>query len=87
MDPATATIVGFVLGGLVAWIISIFQRQADRHARAVERKYDRLHVAARLLRFSVVQAAQLNYARSWRGFIDLAAWPFWALGSVCADSR
>lgn len=75
MDAATATIVGFLLGGLMAWGISVFQRREDRRARALERKYERLHTASRLLRISVIQAARLHYTRSWWSILDVTAFP------------
>ncbi len=75
MDPSVAIIVGVLIGGVLTWAISLFQRNADREARAVERKYERLHAAARLIRLSVIQAGQLNYSRSLRGLPDMTAWP------------
>jgi hypothetical protein len=75
MDPAVAIIVGVLLGGVLTWAISLFQREADKQARRTERMYEQLHSASRLLRLSVIEAAQLHHARSLRGLFDLTAWP------------
>lgn len=69
MDPAVAIIVGVLLGSLLTWVITLFQRQADREARAVDRKYERLHSASRLIRLSMWQAVQLNFSRTWVGML------------------
>jgi hypothetical protein len=76
VDLATATLIGVVVGAVLGWVIALFQRQADRHARAIERKYERLHAASRSLRLSVIQAAQLHYSRTIIAmFLDVTAWP------------
>jgi hypothetical protein len=75
VDPSVAIIVGVVLGAVLSWVISLFQRESDKNARAVERKYERLREGSRMLRLSVIEAAQLHHSRSLRGLFDLTAWP------------
>lgn len=75
VDPSLAIIVGVVIGSVLTWVITLFQRGADQKARASEREYERLREGSRLLRLSVIEAAQLHHSRSFRGLFDLTAWP------------
>lgn len=78
MDLVVATLLGVIVGGLIAWLISIFQRQSDREARVAERKYERLNAASRLIRISMWQATQLNFARTFVGvLLDVTSWGKW----------
>jgi len=78
MDLAAATLLGFLVGGLMTWLVSLFQRRSDREARAVERKYERLHAASRLIRLSAWQAVQLNFSRTLVGqLLDAMSWGQW----------
>src|SRR6266849_10320875 len=62
----------------MTWLVSIFQRRSDREARATERKYERLHVASRLIRLSAWQAVQLNFSRTFIGqLLDATSWGQW----------
>jgi len=75
VDLAAATIVGFVFGGLMTLLVSIFQRRTDREARAIERKYERLHTASRLIRLSAWQAVQLDLSRTVIGqLLEATSW-------------
>ena len=76
MDPAVAIILGVLVGGVLTWAVSLFQRKTDREARATERKYEQLHAASRLLRVSIIQAAQLHHSRTYLAmFLDVTSWP------------
>jgi hypothetical protein len=75
VDPAVAIILGVFIGGLLTWAISLFQRRADREARATERKYEQLHAVSRHLRVTLIHASFLNYSRSWFArLLDVTSW-------------
>lgn len=78
MDPGLAVLLGAAIGGLIALVVSGFQRRHDRRERREERRFERLALAALHLRLSLGHAMQLDYSKSYRAVLDMTSWgPRW----------
>jgi hypothetical protein len=78
MDPGLAALLGAAIGGLIAWVVSAFQRRHDTRERREERRFERLGLAALHLRLSLGHAMKLDYSKSNRALLDITSWgPRW----------